>query len=344
MRFSSAALCLLGACAVSLDDAEPDAPPADGGVALPLATGCRPFTTLTGLAALDGALHSIAEPDGTTLWVADDAHVGSADVSSLAIVVPATASVDDCLAAAQLEGGAPMSALPSGADHGLAGILVSGVPWLFYTELSGFTTTGFGVAPQGATPALFTPGEHLLWTGDRPSYGTAAVASGPDVYVYGCLSARFLDADCYVARVPSGSMADESAYAYYTGGGAWSPRVDDAWPLASAGAVMDVAWMPLLDRWLMVFVEPLGDTIRVRSGLRPEGPWSAPIDLARCDLPDADMFCAGLALHPALTKTANALYLSYAPSSLASDAAARRSAEPQKWWPRLAGVPLPSLP
>jgi hypothetical protein len=102
--------------------------------------------------------------------------------------------------------------------------------------------------------------------------------------------------------------------------------------------------VPWGDRWLMAYVSPLGSTITVRSGLSPHGPWSVPVDVARCALADSDMFCAGLRLHPSLSPSDGRIVVSYAPASLSSDTEARRAAAPDAWWPRFAGIEVPSLP
>jgi hypothetical protein len=200
------------------------------------------------------------------------------------------------------------------------------------------------VAPFDARTGTFVPSGALLWTSDRPAYGTAVVTSNDETYVYGCISARFLDADCYVARAAASDVTDESAYAYYTGGGHWSARVDDAWPTTSASESVDVAWVAEQNRWLLAYVPPLGNTIEVRSGLAPEGPWSAPIALATCDAPP-DAFCDGVHLHPALAAmSGGAVLLSYAIDSLSADKDAQRAANPKAWWPRFVALSLPSLP
>ena len=107
---------------------------------------------------------------------------------------------------------------------------------------------------------------------------------------------------------------------------------------------MDVAWIPGSGRWLMLYSPPLSSTLRVRSGLAPEGPWSAPIDVATCDLADPDMFCGGVHLHPALGRDAGTVVVSYAAASLSAGTDERRAAEPEKWWPRFAVLALPPLP
>jgi len=53
------------------------------------------------------------------------------------------------------------------------------------------------------------------------------------------------------------------------------------------------------DRVVVVYTTPLGDTVFVRTGLGPTGPWSPARALARCRLAEG-AFCGGLGLHPAL--------------------------------------------
>jgi hypothetical protein len=321
----------LGACAVPLhDDGGGGGAASDGAAPLPVAGGCRPFRGLA--SSVSGAVHSTPTATGL-LFVVDDATVAGADVPALALEAPAGASLDDCLGAAALAGGTPSSALPASLAP-QAMLTVNGATSLFYAEAGG----GYGVTALGATAG--TP----LWTSDRPAYGTAAVVSGDDAYVMGCVGARFLDGDCFVARVPAGSLGDPSAYAYSVGGGRWTARVGDAFPVTSGGTDVDVAWLPDQRRWLLAYVPPLGTTITVRSGLSPAGPWSAPIDVATCDLADPDMFCAGLRLHPAVAAPPGTIALSYAPATFSADAGARRAGNPDAWWPRIVALPLPSLP
>jgi hypothetical protein len=321
----------LSACAVPIGDDGDAGAVADASASPPPAPGCLAFTGVAGLASVTGAMRSIPGPSGNTLFVVDSARVGGTMVANATLRAPASASIDDCLASANPAGEGVSPALPS-SDSALSGLAVGPATWLFFSQ-----GAGDGLAMLGGA------GGAPLWTSDRPAYGTAAVQTGGQVYVFGCLPARFLDADCYVARAAPASITDEAAYAYYVGGGLWSPRIDDAWPTTSAGTSMDVAWVPSASRWIMVYAPPLGSTLVARSGLAPEGPWSAPIQLATCVLADSDMFCTGVHLHPSLTRP-GFVVLSYAAASLSSDVAARRVSEPTKWWPRLAAVALPSLP
>ena len=317
-------------CAVPLHDDGTTSAPADAAPPLPVASGCLPFQGVT--ERVTGAFRSASTPgDAGTVFVVDEAVIGGQDVPALTLASEESAAVSDCLASAATAT-PPESALPALLVP-LAALSVAGAVSLFYDAVS----TGYGVASLGE------PGT-TLWTSDRPAYGTAAVADDDMVYAFGCLPARFLDADCYVARAPIAGIASESAYEYYVGGGRWSPRVDDGWPMTSGGTAMDVGRMPSQSRWLMAYVPPLGSTILVRSGLAPEGPWSAPIPVATCDLADPDMFCAGLHMHPSVVAPAGSIAVSYAIASLSSDAATRQASEPAKWWPRLFAMSVPPLP
>ena len=329
MRCFEALLLVLGTgCAAPLHDDGEAIGAADAAPSLPLARGCLPFQGVA--SQVSGAIRSVAV-DGGTVFVVDDAVIAGEDVAAVALTSTSPA-LTDCLASA-VPSSPPVSTLPSLVAP-RAAVTIDGTISLFYETLgSGFGVTRLGVAPGVA-----------LWTSDRPSYGTAAVVQAATVYVYGCLGTGYLSDDCYVARAPADGIASESAYEYYVGGGRWSASVDDAWPMVGGGGEMDVTWLASRNRWLMAYVTPLGTTITLRSGLSPEGPWSAPIEAATCDLADADMFCAGVHFHPSVVASGDAVALSYSVSSLSSDVAMRRTADPLAWWPRIFALTIPPLP
>jgi len=282
---------------------------------------------------LSGGLRSVAQPGGL-LFIADDARVQGTTVQSLQVQVLTSSSASDCLASASFPGGTPSSALPAALSP-LAAVSIGGAVSLYVDQPS-----GYGVAALGASS---TPVP--LWTSDRPAFGTAAaVDDDGNVYAIGCIAARFLDGDCYVARAPASSIASIGAYQYYVGSERWSPRIEDAWPMTSGATAVDVVPLPSLGRWLMAYAGPLGTTIIVRSGLSLQGPWSAPIPVAQCDLADGDMFCTDVRLHPALAAPPGSIAVSYAIASLSPDAGARQAQDPAAWWSRLAALPLPPLP
>jgi hypothetical protein len=344
LRTGALVLVCFAGCSETLpggDLGEPGAAPG-AKTTLPIVSGCMPFREIAGLDAVSGAVRSLAGVDGGIELVVDDAIVGGRHVPSLALAAPAGATLDDCLSGAAVSGTTPMPALDPPTLTPLAVAAAgSGPAAMYFLDASG----AVGVALQDPADGRFRSTAGRLWTSNYPPYGSAAVPEGSEVDVLGCLAARFLDSDCFLARAPAGKLADESAYAYYVGGGRFSPRVDDAWPMATGAASFDLAPRPALGRWLMVYVTPLGATITLRSGLAPQGPWSAPIPIATCDLADADMFCAGIRLHPLIASAPGTVVVSYSAASFSSDAAARRAAEPGKWWPRFVSLALPpSLP
>jgi hypothetical protein len=343
MRRSEAGAALVAtpraaSCEVQLPggDLGATSPVMDAGAPPPVLAGCRPLHDVDGITRVGGAVRSLARSDGSVLVIVDDTTVSGSDLPSVALTASAGATIDDCLTSAAFTGAAAPAFDPPTLSP-LSGVEIAGVANFYYMDPDG----AFGVASQDPSDGRFRASGTARWTSDRPTFGTAAVAAGADVYAVGCKSARFLDADCYVARAPAASVADASAYVYAVGSDRWSPRVDDAWPMTSAGTAVDVAWLTTRGRWLMAYVPPLGTTIRVRIGLSPAGPWSAPVDVATCDLAAPDMFCAGVHLHPGLASPAGTIALSYAPASLSADAAARRAASPDDWWPRLVALPVP---
>ncbi len=336
------AIASLCACSTELaggDLGETPAAPASSAPAPPVVVGCNPFRSVAGVAAVTGAVRSLPQADGNVLLIVDDAVADGMDVASLAFVAPAPASLDDCLAGVHLRDASPTSALAPPTLAPLSGVTAEGASLLYYLDPRG----SIGVATETMAGGPFRPSPSLLWTSDRPAYGSAAAMLDGDVYALGCRAARYLDADCFVARAALGAAGDESAYAYYVGGGRWSPRVDDAWPMTTGPSSVDLAWLAGEQRWLMAYVAPFARTIELRSGLSPEGPWSAPIPIATCDLADPDMFCA-VHLHPALAAPPGTIALSYSATSLSTDAASRRAADPDRWAPRFVVLALPPLP
>jgi len=338
--FASAGLALLAGCAVTLPGGDLGGAPAPSASATSAAVmpGCLPFRAIAGVDAATGAVRSVSLPDGSTLLVVDDAIVSGVDVPSLELTTPPGASLADCLAAATLSGDEAVSALDPPTLSPLSGYSASGAAMLYYTDAS----MSAGVASRDPSDGRFRPSGVPLWTSDRPAFGTAAAVTGDDVETIGCRSARYLDADCFVARAPLARAGDESAYEYYVGGGRWSPRIDDAWPATSGEGSIDVAFLPSENEWVMAYVAPLARTIFLRRGLSPEGPWSAPVAAATCDLSDGDMFC-GVHLHPALFARTGSIVLSYSAGSLSPEVAARRAAEPMKWWPRFVELRVPTF-
>lgn len=348
-----AALALAG-CSIRLDHLPAPGSSPDAGA--PVVRGCRLFHPANGSTpAVSGRVSSIVMPGGRSLWIAGTLRVGGKDVNAAGAWVDASAPVAGCFAgSAWIGGGKPRSLLapsPLGAAmmlEALAPVRAGSDAYLYYAlsrpapgEPFGVHLMGYGIARWDAASQSFVPTSTLLWTGDRPDYGAGVVVDGTTAYVYGCESGGFLRDDCYVARAPIDRLEDASAYEYSTGGGQWSAQPDDAWPVVvNAGDPVGVLHDAARHRYLMAYVTPLGDTLTVRSGLGPDGPWSAPFELARSALPDKDAFSGSVALHPELAGRIppGSIAASYGFSTFTPGAA---EANPEGYWSRLAVLPLP---
>jgi len=202
----------------------------------PVAAGC----------ALLGGIRATARSfplgDGRTLWTLG---------SNASAITTSAGGPEECFAGTPVDPGPLVQGMPDAEP--LAVVRAGQAVWMYFA-----TPDGRGVAALDPATLRFQPTAMLLWTADRPSFGDAAVAQGGFVYAYGCAAAGFLRHDCYVARAPEDRVGDESAYAYYAGGGQWTARVDGAWPMLTAGPRVDVGYDARRRRFLMTYVPALG--------------------------------------------------------------------------------------
>jgi hypothetical protein len=289
-------------CAVNLDPDPPRVPPATSAPAL---VGCLPLSDR--VESLEGRVDWLRLHSESSILVAASARFdGKEGASGFAVSVGALA--DSCQAEVVPVRKRPLIEVGS-LGTGLVGRPLGGLsnpgPFLFFAaeNTREFRTEGYGIARWDPKVDGFVA-VGLLWTGDRPSYGSAALVSGDYVYVYGGIAARFLAADAYLARVPLDALLEPAAYEYWTGGGTWTPNVDEALPLVEAGTSPSVVYDTAHSRFLMAYSTPLAGEITVRSGLGVTGPWSLPVTLGRCDLPSIDQgaFCGDVTLVPALAR------------------------------------------
>ncbi len=334
----SVASALFG-CAVNLNpDASPSPPPPSAAVL----ASCLPLEARA--AALEGRVGALALPDGMPLFTAENATIDGRTAPTGFESADATA----CLGNAEPLAARPLidvSALgpalePGTVAHPLGGVTTDAA-YLFFTAAQGLGSGGIGIARFDDAAGRFVA-VSMLWTADRPSYGSAALVDGDYVYVFGGLAARFLDADAYVARAPLDSVTEPAAYEYWAGGGDYAPNADEAAPLVAAGTTPSVAYDAVHSRFLLAYVTPLASEISVRSGLAVTGPWSLPVTLGRCDLPavDPDSFCGDVTLVPALAGGTD-IAVTQAVASFSRVA----SAAPSDYWTRLLTASWPeSLP
>ena len=327
-------------CVVKLDD-EFDS---HAGPPAPVASGCR---VLLGGAPLAGDVHSLDLGAGQALVVADYALAAPAPrVNAPGFIVQEPLGAD-CAWSATATGTvlgpspiradallAPLDLVPTAAGFGL-------YYTLFVPDASapfGVRGLGVGFAPSDAGSAHFVPGAELLWSADRPAYGSSALRVGKLAYVYGCKQGGFLEEDCFVARVDVSQVANALAYTYFTGA-TWSASPDDAAPIASAGSPVSVRADPARSRYVMTYVPPLGQTLVARTAIAPEGPWSAPTTLASCDLAaaGAGAFCGGGQQHTGVVSVpAGQIAVTY--SARTFDAGGNTG---DAYAPRLVLLPLP---
>lgn len=229
-----------------------------------------------------------------------------------------------------------VSAHGAGSGHPRSGVFTD-ASYLYFSidSDSGTGSGGAGIARYDEASESFVS-LGLLWTGDRPSYGAAAVIEGDYVYVYGGLPARFLAADVYVARVPLDLLTEPAAYEYFQGGGDWSADPDLAGPLLEGGTTPSV-WRAGPERYLMAYTTPLAQHITLRSGLGPAGPWSRPVTFGACSLPFDQAFCGEVSLLPGFAGDGELALAQTIDSFEAPETATARD-----FWTKVVRGPVPS--
>ena len=89
-----------------------------------------------------------------------------------------------------------------------------------------------------------------LFAENETPFGSAALTVGGMLYVYGCANSGFTNT-CKLGRVDPADVLDRTAWSYYAGAGAWSPRLGDAVTvlngndiLASPGTPTSIGTLP----------------------------------------------------------------------------------------------------
>ncbi len=315
----------------------------------PVVQSCEPLHGTPGLASLIGDLRSVPVTRGSALWIADQGVDTDGNVRAPAAFLVSGAGSADCnsLSASWLATAVkPSPQLPEGlilpldVTETTSGQVLS---YQLFTPDAGdplaLRTLGFGVGLQTDETQPFATTAVLLWSADRPSFGSSLLRSADALLLFGCRSAEYLASDCFLGRVQQASVTLAAAYEYWAGDH-WSGNVDDAAPVvkgvASTIAVRPDATNP--KRLIMTYVTPLGSTLVARSALAPEGPWSEPVVLASCDFGSAgpEAFCSGGQQHPELAPPGS-LALSYDAHWFTDGGASIGNA-----WPRLALVAVPA--
>ncbi len=127
----------------------------------------------------------------------------------------------------------------------------------------------------------------LFSEADEPGFGSAALVADKQAYIYGCeLEEDLLTKPCYLARVAIADILDKQAWQYFAGGERWSTDVQQAAAIFNGNDMMSVSFNPYINGYIAVYSEPLKSAAMLRTALKPEGPWSDPIQLFTVDAPE----------------------------------------------------------
>jgi hypothetical protein len=96
------------------------------------------------------------------------------------------------------------------------------------------------------------------------------------LYVYGCANSGFTNT-CKLGRVDPADVLDRTAWSYYAGAGAWSPRIGDAVTVLNGNDILSISWNAYLNRYVAVYSPPLSLDVMMRTSPAPQGPWSREI-------------------------------------------------------------------
>lgn len=209
-------------------------------------------------------------------------------------------------------------------------------------------TAPFGVRALGVVLGRVA-GERLSFDGpfltvDGIDLGDAALVDGGFVYAYGHPpDAMGLEADVVVGRAAIDAIDDPAAWSVL-GTGGWG--IGDPVPMFGSGPHRSaVVPDPRGAGFVHVYAAGFGSELRMHTAPRPEGPWSASVLLARCELPEDDpgAYCAGPQVHRELLDplAPSVLVVSYSIGSTSVDQDERRARDPDGYWPRVLRLPMP---
>jgi hypothetical protein len=165
-----------------------------------------------------------------------------------------------------------------------------------------------------ARPVINPGSEHptLLFPAGDVQMGHGAVVENEMLYAFGCESG-WLKWPVIVGRVPFDQALERSAWRFYTGNGEWSADWTRAIPVLEGAPMLSVSWNRWLDRYISVYSVPLKNRIVVRTAVRPEGPWSDPLNAADCVEPvTTNQWCySGLSHDEFSREDGRVMYFSY---------------------------------
>lgn len=168
--------------------------------------------------------------------------------------------------------------------------------------------------------------------------GDAAIVFEGDVYAYGCPGTpEYLEENCIVGRATLDEIDDSTA---------WRVLGEHGWgngpPVRVFGSGPHrgpVFADPRGQGFIHVYAIGFGTSLQITRSPRPEGPWSAPEDLAHCVLPDQDpqAYCAGPVIYQELWDPfePNQLIVGYSIGTTADNGEDLRRETPSAYRPRI---------
>ena len=177
----------------------------------------------------------------------------------------------------------------------------------------------------------------------RRTYGAVTLVDGGYVYIYGIDEdihpgnlARYLT----VARVPTNSVADFSAWRFYVNPEEWGADYRQADRTVDAMATeYSVSFLPGRKQYALVYTDHgLSPNIQVRIGRTPWGEWYSPSIVYRCPemFRNKRLFSYAAKAHPILGAD-DELIISYVVNSYD---VAQVLSDASLYWPRFVRVPL----
>ena len=272
------------------------------------------FQRTNGWIGADGAF-TIPLSTNMTLWLFSDTFVGNIVDGKRTNVTMINNSI-----ALQQRGGAPEFFFPGGKKpesfikpldgvgyfwlmHGVRSsrglfLLLSQVKTVQPNSAFGFRTFGLWLGqvtnPDDPLPqwritqkkvpfARFSKQETL-------TFGSTVLESGGFTYVYGCSARQKSEglfarakrtAGMVLARVPADNLDDFKSWRFFSNG-EWSADPEAATPICTdAPAECSVSFLPVLNKYVLVYTAGIGGQIVMRIAPAPTGPWSEATTLYR---------------------------------------------------------------
>lgn len=157
--------------------------------------------------------------------------------------------------------------------------------------------SAFDDSPQRLTMSENLDHPDIMFSKDEPSFGSAVVVVGEDLYVYAC-DLESLRKPCKLARVPLADALDRFKWKYYAGGAVWSDKLADATDVMNGNDIMTVYYNKYLQRYVAVFSQTMDVAVMMRTSLEPEGPWSGSLLLFNATKPAESDWVYDALAHP----------------------------------------------